>query len=236
MYGSPRRREVFDQKIIMMKLLLEKKEALLLSVLLVVSFLVRFIGLGYSHFYGDETKTFYLDKTVPATEFFLNQRKGPLQFFVVWITEKIVGGYNELFTRVPFALAGFLGVVMFYLVVKKLFDYKVALVSTLLFSFSGFNLAFSRTIQYQSFLVLFGLLAVYFIFMFTKLKKTKHLVLSSLFLAFAFYAHYDALLFLFPVFYLLVTTKKKKKLQVILSYFILPLLLLVSIFYVPYVA
>ena len=135
-----------------------KKHTLILVFILVLSFLIRFVGVGYSNFYGDETKVFYLDKTIPAFEFFMDQRKGPMQFFVVWLVEKFSGVPDELYTRLPFAFAGFLSVVVFYLLSKKLFNDKVALLSTILFSFSGFNIAFSRTVQYQSFLILLAYL------------------------------------------------------------------------------
>ena len=203
-----------------------KKHTLILVFILVLSFLIRFVGLGYSNFYGDETKVFYLDKTIPAFEFFMDQRKGPIQFFVVWLVEKFSGVPDELYTRLPFAFAGFLSVVVFYLLSKKLFNDKVALLSTILFSFSGFNIAFSRTVQYQSFLILFGLSSIY-------LFLNKKYLLSSIALALAFLSHYDAVFFTAPLLYLAVSQKINFK--KLLIKFILPFLVLVGLFYVPYI-
>jgi len=194
--------------------------------ILILSAFLRFSGLGYSQYYGDETKALYLDKTIPAFEFFMDQRKGPLQFFVAWIMEKITGGYNEFFMRLPFAIAGFLSVYVFYLLVKKLFDTRVGLIAAFLFSISGFNVAFSRTVQYQSFLVLFGLLSVY-------LFLQSRLVLSSISLAIAFYAHYDALFYLVPILYLIVL--KEVKVKNFLKSFAVPFVVLIGIFYIPYI-
>jgi len=208
----------------------KNKSALLLTIVFILSFLIRFIGLGFSHFYGDETKIFYLDKTVPAFTFFMDQRKGPIQFIVVWIIEKFINGHDELITRIPFALAGFLSVIAFYYLAKKLFNNNtiIALLSTILFSFNGFNIAFSRTIQYQSFLTFFGLLAVY-------LFMNKKYLLSAMFLGLSVLSHYDGLFFLIPLLYLVLNDKSIKIKEVLIK-FLLPLILLVSLFYVPYFA
>ncbi len=215
--------------------------------LLVVSLYTRFSGLGYSHFYGDEVKTFYLDKTIPAAQFFLNQRKGPFQFLVVWIMEKFTGGYDEFLTRVPFALAGFLSVIVFYVLVNKLFGSKVALISSTLFSLSGFNIAFSRTIQYQSFLILFGLLSIYFCLLYLKEERKKRLLyaaVSSVFLALSYLSHYDAVFLNIVVGFLLIRklTKAnnngdlKNTVKEILLYYILPFLIIIIPFFIPYIA
>lgn len=224
--------------------------AVLLFCILLLSFLIRFIGLGYSDFYGDETKTFYLNKTIPAFEFFMDQRKGPIQFIVVWIVEKIINGHDEFYTRIPFSIAGFLSVIVFYLLSKDLVNklyssFKISsnvlkyfpLISTILYSFNGFNIAFSRVIQYQSFLLLFGLLGIY-------LFLHKKYLTSAINLGFALLAHYDALFFFLPVFYLFFMEYKsisinknatKNYIYKLLLSFVLPLFIITSSFYVPYV-
>lgn len=204
----------------------KNKNTLLLIIIFVLSFLVRFIGLGYSDFYGDETKTFYLDKTITASKFFMDQRKGPVQFLVVWGVEKFINGHDPLLTRLPFAVAGCLSVVVFYFLTKKLFNDKVALLSTLLFAFNGFNIAFSRTIQYQTFLTLFGLGAVY-------LFINKKYLFSALALGMAILSHYDGLFFIIPLLYLVLNDKSIKIKEVLLK-FLLPLVLVVGSFYIPY--
>ncbi|MDC0449094.1 glycosyltransferase family 39 protein [bacterium] len=212
----------------MKKLKPTRTESIFFIFLLLVSFLLRFWGLGYSDFYGDETKTFYLDKTTPASQFFIDQRKGPLQFFVVWTTEKILGGHNEFWTRLPFAVAGFLSVIVFYYIVRRLFGWRAALVSAWLFSVSGFFVAFSRTIQYQSILLFFGLLAVC-------LFLERLYLFSSIALVLAFYAHYDAVFFFIPIMYLILKSDLRKSWKEVLTSFLIPFLVLVGIFYVPYI-
>lgn len=211
----------------------------ILIIILLLAFTLRFWDLGYSNFYGDETKTFYIDKTQPAKEFFLNQRKGPIQFFIVWITEKIIGGHDELITRLPFATAGFLSVYVFYLVVKKAFNTKVAIISTALFAFNGLYIAFSKTIQYQSVLVLFGLLSIYFIQLYSHefiQKRRVHMVLSAVFLALAYLSHYDAVFFdvVVAIILLKMMLEDSRVIKEVLIYYGIPFLVLVGIFYLPY--
>lgn len=217
--------------------MLKKKELVFLIFLFLLSAFLRFQGLGYSNFYGDETKTLYLDKTVPAKEFFLNQRKGPLQFLAVWFMEKITFGLEEFFVRFPFALAGLISVFVFYLLVRKLFGWKVSAISTLLFSVSGFNMAFSRTAQYQSLLVLFGLLSIYLFLEALEKKKSWIFFLSAVSTSLAFYAHYDAIFFLTPIGYLIIQglIKKELVLKKIFIEYLGPFLFLTSLFYIPYI-
>jgi 4-amino-4-deoxy-L-arabinose transferase-like glycosyltransferase len=215
-----------------------KIEIYLLGALLVITALLRFWNLGYSDFYGDETKTFYLDKTVTANEFFMNQRKGPLQFFVVWGMEKVLGGFDEFGTRLPFAVASFLSVVVFYYLVRRLFNWQVAVVATTLFSVSGFSVAFGRTVQYQSFLMFFGLLsACLFVEGFEVKGRLRNLYLGgvALSLVLAFYAHYDAVFFFLPILYMIIRGDLKKVWKPLLTYFLLPFSIFMSFFYVPYV-
>jgi 4-amino-4-deoxy-L-arabinose transferase-like glycosyltransferase len=215
---------------------ISRAEAVVLAFILITSSFLRFYQLGYSNFYGDETKTFYLDKTVPAYEFFMNQRKGPVQFLVVWVMEKLVGMPHELWTRLPFALAGLLSIGLAYLLIRKLSNWHVAAFCAFLFSFNGFNIAFSRTIQYQSFLVLFGLAGLY-IFSLYKGASPKNrpllLVFSALSYALALLCHYDAIFFMVPLIYFLY--QEKIHLPTLLLQFLLPLTFVAAIFYLPYI-
>src|SRR3989344_3291962 len=74
-----------------------KVELIIIAVLLSVTVILRFPQLGYSHFYGDETKAIFYNKSISITDFLLDQRKGPIQFVVTWVSENIVGGFNEKF-------------------------------------------------------------------------------------------------------------------------------------------
>src|SRR3989344_7139823 len=99
------------------KLKLSKTEFISLILLLSVTVILRFPQLGYSHFYGDETKAIFYNKSISITDFLLDQRKGPLQFVITWLTENTFNGFKDNYIRLPFALSGFLSIIIFYLIV-----------------------------------------------------------------------------------------------------------------------
>lgn len=208
-------------------------EKIFLVVLLLLSFFVRVSGLGYSHYYGDEIKTLYLDKTVTASKFLLDQRKGPVQFIATWFMEKISGGYDEAWIRLPFAFASVISVIAFYFVVKKLFGKNPAYYSTTIYAFSGFSVAFGRTAQYQSFLMLFGFLSILFVLLSVERRKRIYLPIAALFWVLSVYSHYDGVFFLIPAF--LFYTLSKEDFITFIKYFFLPALFLLVPFYLPYV-
>ncbi len=211
----------------------------LISIFLLTAFL-RFFQLGYSNFYPDETKTFHMRKDVAITDFLLNQRKGPVQFLVSWSTEKLFGNYDELYTRAPFALAGTLLVVAFYLFIKKLFNEKIATIATLLFSLNGFFIAFGRTAQYQSFLLLFAFISLFALLNFftepQPKKERLYLMISSVTLALAFLTHWDAIFIAFVIAFLLIRAlfTREKSLKTIILFCVIPFVVILSVFYVPY--
>ena len=216
---------------------LGKTEWFILGLILISSVFLRFSQLGYSHFYGDETKTIYINKALPAGQFLLDQRKGPLQFVVVWVVEKALGSVNELSVRVPFTIASVLSVVIFYILVRKLFNWQTAIISTLLFSLNGLFIAFSRIAQYQSFLILLGLLSVYLFILAVEKSKKLFFILSALVLSGAFYFHYDAVFYLVPILYLLYVYKKENIITVknFVTYFVFPLIIALCAFFIPYI-
>ncbi len=131
----------------------------------VVAGFLRLWNLGYSDYQGDEIKALYNPKEASSIKFFLNQRKGPVQFAVTAILKNFSPDYrNRLLLRIPFAIAGFGSVVVFYYLAKVMFGEKNAFYSSAFFATNGFFIAFSRIVQYQSFVIFFGLLAVYLIY------------------------------------------------------------------------
>lgn len=212
---------------------MSKKFRILLLLILLVGVFLRFYQLGYSHFYGDETKAIYYQKDVSAIDHFFNQRKGPGQFLVAWTIENLTSSYNELFMRAPFAVVGVVSIALLFFVVAKLFDQKAALIATTIFSLHGFYIAFSRTVQYQSFYIFFGLLSLHF-YLYSK-GNVKNYLLSGISLGIAFLFHYDSLFFLVPLFALISSDYKNKNLSSknILQV-ISPIIFITGLYYLPY--
>lgn len=215
-----------------------KADILVVLLLLVVAGFFRLYQLDYSHFYGDETKILYLRKDISAQDFIFNQRKGPVQYLVAWTSEKISGGFSELWIRLPFSIASVFSVVALYFLLRTYFLRQSAFIISLIFSLNGFFIAFGRTAQYQSFLILFGFLAIFFIRLYYLYEKKWLLILGGLFLGVAFLTHYDAIFFSMPVMFIcfqcLAKNRSKFVKELAINY--VPIfLIIVCSFYIPYI-
>jgi 4-amino-4-deoxy-L-arabinose transferase-like glycosyltransferase len=206
-----------------------------LCLILVISAVLRFVNLGYSDFQGDEIKALFTpDPGQNITTFLMEQRKGPVQFIVTGIIKLIDQNYTHHYIdRLPFAIAGFLAVFFFYKFVEAYFDKKLAFYSALFLATNGFFVAFSRVIQYQSFVILFMILALY---MFTLARKAEAWKVKGLYLGFIFWSlailsHYDGLFIAPFALYLLWPRLKDKHLW--FSIAISGLML--AAFYIPFV-
>jgi 4-amino-4-deoxy-L-arabinose transferase-like glycosyltransferase len=142
-------------------------------------------------------------------------------------------------SRFLFALAGLACVLVIYLFVKEISNWKSGLIASTLFSFNGFFVAFSRIVQYQSFVILFTLLAAYFLIKLNKTSQIKYLYFSSISAALGLLSHYDiafaGLYFIYLLVVFLISAFKNKQLpikHVIFSGIVF--ISLVSTFYVPF--
>ncbi len=168
-----------------------------LIIILIFASSLRIWNLGYSDFQGDEIKAFFRpEEGQSALAFLLDQRKGPNQFLITWLFKDISSNYENYFLiRLPFAVAGILSVLIFYLIVRKLLGEKIAFFSSIFFATNGFLIAFSRIVQYQSFVIFLGLLSIYLYILFREKVKFWYLYLSFFSLAMSILFHYDGVFF-----------------------------------------
>lgn len=174
---------------------LRKIDLYIILFLLVGSALFRLPKLGYSHFYGDEIKTLYLRKDISASSFLMNQRKGPMQFLTSWFAEKASGGYKESHIRLPYGVIGSLLTPIFYCFSLVFLNRRSAFIAGLFFMLSGFSIAFSRTAQYQVLYLFFGLVG-------SILASKRLWLLSGISFGLALLSHYDAILLLIPLIFI----------------------------------
>ena len=213
-----------------------------LLLLILISVSLRLVNLGYSDYQGDEIKALFIpNNNQNFQSFILDQRKGPLQFVVTYLIKLADPLYsNHFFDRLPFALAGILSVILFYFFVKKHFGEKVAFYSAFFFSVNGFLVAFSRIIQYQSFVILFMIAALYFFTLSIYEEKWKYtgVYLGFVSWALSILAHYDGVFILPIVIYLFFEWKKKYSLKRYEFFRVLPaaLIFIISllVFYIPF--
>lgn len=137
--------------------------SVLLVTLIIVSAWLRLANLGYSNYQGDEIKAL----AGPAQgqslgDFLLEQRKGPVQFVLSYLIKLAHPSQaNELLTRLPFAVAGILGIYFFYRLVNLHYGKKIAIYSAAFLSVNGLLIGLTRIVQYQSLVILFSILALY---------------------------------------------------------------------------
>ena len=179
---------------------------LFLALIIFFTFISRFQNLGYSDYQGDEIKAFFNPKEDgDYFKFLLDQRKGPNQFIVTGLLKGISNNFQNYFiTRFPFALAGFLSIIVFYFVVKKLDSKEVAVYASIFFATNGFLIAFSRIVQYQAFVILFGLLGIFLYQKFLETKKFWLIIVSFVSFAISILFHYDGVFFGIPVLFWIV--------------------------------
>jgi hypothetical protein len=172
----------------------------LLPFLLIIflAFGLRFANLGYKEFQGDEG--IIMVRAAAAitgndANLLLHQ-KGPIEILVPLTSWSITGQINEFWSRLPFTWASVLTVVAVTFLAGRWFNWRVALIASALFAVTGFGIAFGRIIQYQSFVMLWGTMALFHA---TRYRHSAHgeaadLWLTALFLSGGLLAHYDTVL------------------------------------------
>ena len=168
----------------------------LMAILLLALFL-RLPNLGYKELQGDEGVIMVRAAAVltgDEAELFVHQ-KGPAEILVPVGAWALTGATNDLWARLPFAWAGLLSVLAIYWLARRWFSHRVGAAAALFFAIGGFGIAFSRVVQYQSLVVLWGALSLLAAVRYGRERRTADLFLSVVLLAGGMLAHYDAILY-----------------------------------------
>ena len=190
----------------------------LIGVLLVGIFL-RFYNLtGFVTFLGDQGRDAIIIKRILTLEHFpaIGAPTSIGQVYLGPFYYYFIAPWLFLFNLQPIGLAfgvsfiSSLYLLINYLIVKELFEKKVALISTIFLSFSSVMIDFSRFSWNPNLLPIFTLLTVYFVIKSLKTNKWYFYVLSGAFLSFSIQLHYLALFLIPPIGILLMATFIKK--------------------------
>ena len=177
-----------------------------IALLIGISFLLRLQGLGYSDFQGDEILTLcrVSDYKNPSQFFayLFGQRKGPVQYLITCafsIFDPVFS--SELALRLPFAIANLLALACFFLLVCRLFKLPTAIYASFLFATNGIFIAFARIVQYQSLVILGGVVGILGLALALQHEKWR---VAGLYLGFAsiaisILAHFDGVFFVPPM-------------------------------------
>ena len=169
-----------------MKNLLKNKY---LIIILVISFLVRIVGMTSESVWLDEAIQIYNVKLINIEfyDYYPSLYKFVLRFIVYL-------GINEFWTRLPSVIFGTIAVYIVYLLGKELFNEETGLISSLIFGLSRYNIYFSQEARPYSLLVLTSALSMYFFVRFSKKTKDKKTLLSYFITTLLMiYTHYYAL-------------------------------------------
>jgi 4-amino-4-deoxy-L-arabinose transferase-like glycosyltransferase len=183
-----------------------KLVTLQIILLIGVSLVLRLVGLGYSNLQGDEILTLCNvsdhKSLYQLLAYLLRQNKGPVQYLITCAFSLFDPTFSsELALRLPFAIANLLALACFFLLVHRLFTLQIAIYSTFLFAANGIFIAFARIVQYQSFVILGGLLGILCLTMALKYEKWRvpGLYIGFTSVAMSLLAHFDAAFFLPPI-------------------------------------
>lgn len=160
--------------------------------------------LGYADYWGDEMNGLLRALSIidGQWEAIFEHTKGPVEILLPAVFGLLTGRFEPFTLRFPFALAYTLGIGGFYLLGQALFGRKVAFIAALLLAINGFYIAFGRMIQYQAVVLLMTVLSLLLAYRFCQQRRLVYLALSFLTFGVGLLAHYDILLALPPLLYL----------------------------------
>ncbi len=173
---------------------MSKSEKILLSLVLVVSFFLRFYQLNFQSLWVDELHTMIeADPSLSFSELFNYLRccdqHPPIFFFIVRLAF-ILFGYSEFVARSISALSGTISVWVLFLLGKELYNKKLGIIAALLTCVNYFNILYSQ--EARGYIVLFLFTSLSFLY-FLKLQKNisvKNTVVYCLFTLLMMYTHY----------------------------------------------
>ncbi len=161
-----------------------------------LALLFRLPHVGYSEFQGDEGVIMGRAAAIITGDdnaLFLHQ-KGPIEILEPLSVWQLAGQINETWSRMLFTWGSGLSVLAVLLLGWRWFGKKTGVMAALLFVIVGFSIAFGRIVQYQSLVMLWGILALYHATRYTDDEWGGDLWLTAVFLAGGLLAHYDAVL------------------------------------------
>lgn len=161
-----------------------------------IAVLFRVPNLSYSEFQGDEGVIMVRAAAMimgDDAELFLHQ-KGPIEILQPLGMWQLSGTINEAWARALFTWASLLSVWAVMVLAWHWFGRTVGIWAGVLLALVGFSVAFGRIVQYQSFVVLWGALALVHAVGYAREQRRVDLLFTAVFLAGGLLAHYDAIL------------------------------------------
>ncbi len=182
---------------------------------LVLAASLRLAWLGFSEFQGDEARVMLRAQELIAgfenPIYVHHKMPGEILFSAAFYG--LAGVTSEAAARLPFALASMASVVALLLLGWRLLGPVAGSVAAALLAVDGFSIAFGRIVQYQSVVILAGILVLLMLFERLQSRDSRDIWRWSLLAGGigvgALYAHYDILAIGLPVVWLLALIARK---------------------------
>ncbi len=199
--------------------------------------LLRLPMLGYAEFHEDEVEVTALAvRALQGEDFALFlHRKGPVQTLLPMAGWLLGWQITEGWARFPFALASICTTLLGYLMARRLGGPVAGIVTGVLLAINGYNIAFGRMVQYQAIVLFLGLLALFCTWQAQRRAVYRWFGLSALLLAITLLAHFDSLLYVPVILFMMAITWKHPAARRWIIFSLLLLLAILLGFYVPYV-
>lgn len=179
---------------------------------------LRFPGLGYAEFQGDEARAMLRAAEIISgfDGSLFEHRKGPTEILLPAAPYLFIGQINEAAARLPFTIANFCALFGIFLLGWRWFGALAGWVAAMLLALDGYLIAFSRIVQYQSIVFLMVVLVLLLLQRLALMAKSTrgnveehrlplaaYLTLASFLLAIGLLSHYEAILVVLPALLLL---------------------------------
>lgn len=180
-----------------------KRTALVLALLALLAAALRFWRLGDWSFWADEVATLRDAQGLSRVITY------PVGYALIGFAVRLFGS-NEFAARLVPAVAGTISVPALYLIGRKLFSERAAILSAVLLAVSSYHIFFSQEARYYTLMMLLSMLAMWCAFVGLERNSRKWLIGAVLLLALAGWTHWTAGLALpAPALYALWRSRKK---------------------------
>ncbi len=169
------------------------KNWLFLGLIIILGVFLRSYNLGIDYFWYDEVNSILVANETSFTLSFFEkccQERNPPLFFILVKILKVFGS-SEAMLRVLPAFFGILTIIAIYKIGKLIFNDKVALISSLIFSLSPFNVYYSHELRSYTLFTFIATVSVYCFYI--SLTRNKRWFSYIFFTALCFYTHAFAL-------------------------------------------
>lgn len=166
----------------------------------------------------------------PRNTVYYNNRVSPAAFLGMYLVYGTIAIFQECLLLFITPLIAIIGVLFFYLLVKEIFNERVAIISSLLLFILPPYWYWSSRVMYNNIAALVSfIVGLLYFFRLLKKQSLSYYILSAVFLAISFIIVYPYILVAIPLVFLLILERKRLKMSYILISFIVFMLFTIPI-------